>query len=161
MPGKGVIGLSNFFYLEFFLPVAYTRRTMDDLIEEILAELPDPVPEGQQFTDLDDKAPPSVRLPADQWVEILNDAKDEFEVDDASAVFSTWRVEEDDLLDIGDIEIAERAFGENHAASIMAKVKNAWKPTPASLLQDIRKACVEVGCGTRWTTTRGSSSASI
>ena len=48
---------------------------MDDLIEEILAELPEPVPEGQQFTDLDDQVPPSVRLPADQWVEILNDAK--------------------------------------------------------------------------------------
>ena len=63
---------------------------MDDLIEEILAELPDPVPEGQQFTDLDDQVPPSVRIPANQWVEILNDAKDEFEVDGASAVFSTW-----------------------------------------------------------------------
>ena len=48
-----------------------------------------------------------MRLPADQWVEILNDAKDEFEVDGASAVFSTWRVEEDDPLDIGDIEIAD------------------------------------------------------
>ena len=47
-----------------------------------------------------------MRLPADQWVEILNDAKDEFEVDGASAVFYPWRVEEDDLLDIGDIEIA-------------------------------------------------------
>ena len=62
---------------------------MDDLIEEILAELPDRVPEGQQFTDLDDQVPPSVRLPADQWVELLNDAKDEFEVDGASTVFST------------------------------------------------------------------------
>ena len=80
---------------------------MDDLIEEILAELPDPVPEGQQFTDLDDQVPPPVRLLADQWVEILNDAKDEFEVDGVSAVFSTWRVEEDDPLDIGDIEIAD------------------------------------------------------
>ena len=80
---------------------------MDNLIEEILAELPDPVSEGQQFTDLDDQIPPSVRLPADQWVEILNDSKDEFEVDGASAVFSTWRVEEDDPLDIGDIGIAD------------------------------------------------------
>ena len=65
---------------------------MDDLIQEILAELPVPVPKDQQFTDLDDQVPPSVRLPADQWVEILNDAKDEFEVDGASAVFSTWKV---------------------------------------------------------------------
>ena len=48
-----------------------------------------------------------MRLPANQWVEIFNDAKDEFEVDGASAVFSTWRVGEDDPLDIGDIEIAD------------------------------------------------------
>ena len=48
-----------------------------------------------------------MRLPADQWVEILNAAKDEFEVDGASAVLSTWRVEEDDPLDIGEIEIAD------------------------------------------------------
>ena len=47
-----------------------------------------------------------MRLPAIQQVEILNDAKDEFEVDGASVVFSTWRVE-DDPLDIGDIEIAD------------------------------------------------------
>ena len=63
--------------------------TMDNLIEEILADLPDPVLESQEFTDLDDKVPLPVRLPADRWVEILNDAKDEFEVDGASAVFST------------------------------------------------------------------------
>ena len=41
-----------------------------------------------------------MRLPANQWVEILNDAKDEFEVNGGSAVFSTWRMEEDDPLDI-------------------------------------------------------------
>ncbi|MEW8688749.1 MAG: hypothetical protein AB2556_23275 [Candidatus Thiodiazotropha sp.] len=46
---------------------------MDDLIHEILAEIPDPVP--VQFTDLDDQVPHPVRLPADQWVEILNHAK--------------------------------------------------------------------------------------
>ena len=101
--------------------------TMDELIEEIhvLAKyelrfifdqpfpedeerrLPKPLRPQRAFTDLDDQVPPSVRLPADQWVEILNDAKDEFEVDGASDVFSTWRVEEDDPLDIGDIEIAD------------------------------------------------------
>ena len=36
--------------------------------------------------------------------------------------------------------IAAKAFGENHAASIMAKEKNSRKPTPASLLSDIQKA---------------------
>ena len=98
---------------------------MDELIEEILAEyeprfiFDKPIPEDEErhlprplrpqrpFTDLDDQVPPPVRLPTDQWVEVLNDAKDEFEVDGASAVFSTWRVEEDDPLDIGNIEIAD------------------------------------------------------
>ncbi|KAK3748958.1 hypothetical protein QZH41_006844 [Actinostola sp. cb2023] len=48
------------------------------------------------------------RLPIDEpWVEILNDAKDEFEVDGAIAVFSTWGVEAEDPFDIGDIEIVD------------------------------------------------------
>lgn len=67
---------------------------MDDLIDEILAEMPDPF--EQQFIDLDIQAPPPVLLPADEtWVEILNGAKAEFEVDGAIAVFSTWKVEID------------------------------------------------------------------
>ena len=100
--------------------------TMDDLIEEMLAEyeprfiLDEPITEAEErllprplrpqwpFTDLDDHVPHPVRLPADvSWVEILNDAKDEFEVDGAAAVFSTWRVEGEDPLDIGDVEIAD------------------------------------------------------
>jgi len=32
--------------------------TMNDLIKEILAEMPDPAPEGQQFIDLDDQFSP-------------------------------------------------------------------------------------------------------
>ena len=48
-----------------------------------------------------------MRLPADQRVEIFDDAKDEFEVDGASAVFSSWRVEREDPLGIGDIKIAD------------------------------------------------------
>ncbi|MEW8689427.1 MAG: hypothetical protein AB2556_26685 [Candidatus Thiodiazotropha sp.] len=47
---------------------------MDDLIDEILAEMPDPAP--GQFTDLDDQVPHPVRLPADQWIQIFNDAKE-------------------------------------------------------------------------------------
>ena len=100
--------------------------TMDDLIEEILADyeprpiLDEPIPEAEErlpprslrpqwpFTDLDDHVPHPVRLPAYKpWVEILNDAKDEFEVDGATAVFSTWRVEGEDPLDICDVEIAD------------------------------------------------------
>ena len=100
--------------------------TMYDLIEEILAEyeprpIPDePIPEAEErlpprplrlqwpFADLDDRIPHPVRLPAyEPWGEILNDAKDEFEVDGPAAVFSTWRVKGEDPLDIGDVEIAD------------------------------------------------------
>ena len=82
--------------------------TVNDLIDKIFAEMPDPIPDGQQFIDLDDQVPNPVRLPADEsWVEILNDAKAEFEVDGATAVFSTWRVEAEDPLDVGDVEIAD------------------------------------------------------
>ena len=103
-----------------------TMATMDRLIEEILAEyeprliLDEPIPEAEErlfprplrsqwpFTDLDDRVPHPVTLPAyEPWVEVLNDAKDEFEVDGAAAVFSTWRVEREDPLDIGVVEIVE------------------------------------------------------
>ena len=103
--------------------------TMDDLIEEMLAEykprfiLDEPIPEAEErllprplqpqwpFTDLDDRVPHPERLPAyEPWVEILNDAKDEFEVDGAAAVFSTWRVEREDPLDVGDLDITEGIY---------------------------------------------------
>ena len=91
---------------------------MDAYIEEILSEMPGerPIPAllrrsiipARPFTDLDDRVLHPVRLPAyEPWVEILNDAKDEFEVDGAAAVFSTWRIEGEDPLDIGDVEIAD------------------------------------------------------
>ena len=51
---------------------------------------------------------------------------------------------------LGNPELAERAFGESHAASIMAKERNGWKPTPANLLPDIEKACEEHGHGGLW-----------
>ena len=97
---------------------------MGDLIEEMLAEyeprfiLDEPIPEAEErllsrplrpqwpFTDLDDRVPHPVRLPAESWVEILNGAIDKFEVDGAATVFSTWRVEGEDPLDICD-EIAD------------------------------------------------------
>ena len=82
---------------------------MDAYIEEILSEMPSerPIPASRRrrpipalpFTDLDDRVSHPVRLPAyEPWVEILNDAKD---------VFFTWRVEGEDPLDIGDVEIAD------------------------------------------------------
>ena len=112
--------------------------TMDELIKEILAEyklrfifdqpisedeyrrLPRPFRPQRPFTDLDDQVPPSVRLPADQW--ILKDAKDESEVDGASAVFSTWRAEEDDPLDIGDIQIADGMHARTRRLALNARM---------------------------------------
>ena len=63
---------------------------MDDLIEEILAELPHPAPKGQQFTDLDDQVPLSMRLPADQLVEILDDAKYQQPLHPLCGPFTGW-----------------------------------------------------------------------
>ncbi|MEW8688910.1 MAG: hypothetical protein AB2556_24085 [Candidatus Thiodiazotropha sp.] len=81
---------------------------MDEMIDEILAEMPDPAAAlGGEFTDVDDQVPHPVRIPANQWVEILNDAKEEFEVEGAAAVFSSKRVEDEDPLDISDIEVAD------------------------------------------------------
>ena len=69
---------------------------------------PRPLRPQWPFTDLDDRVPHPVRLPAyEPWVEILNDAKDKFDVNGAAAVFSTWRAEGEDPLDIGDVEIAD------------------------------------------------------
>ena len=63
---------------------------MDAYIDEILQDMPDPLdayikeilqgmpdPEGQQFTDLDDRIPYPLELSADEWVELLSDAKEE------------------------------------------------------------------------------------
>ena len=51
---------------------------------------------------------------------------------------------------LGDPDLAEIAFSENHAASIIAKKRNGWKPTLASLLSDIQKVCVAHGHGGLW-----------
>ena len=117
--------------------------TIEDLIEEILAEyelrpiLDEPIPEAEDrlppwplrpqwpFTDLDDRVPHPVKLLAyEPWVEILNDAKDEFEVDGAAAVFSTWRVEGEDPLDIGDVEIADGMHARAGRLALDARMAN-------------------------------------
>ena len=115
--------------------------TMDDLIEEMLAEykprfiLDEPIPEAEErllpwplrpqwpFTDLDDRVPHPERLPAyEPWVEILNDAKDEFEVDGAAAVFSIWRVEREDPLDVGDLDITEGIYARASRLALDARM---------------------------------------
>ncbi len=117
--------------------------TMDELTEEILAEIrrvivheleaaPDmlDLEHEQPFIDLDHQVPPPVRLPTDPWVEILTDAKDEFEVDGTAAVFSTWRVGEEDPLDISDVEVAD---GVHARAGRLARIEGqhgSWQPSP-------------------------------
>ena len=63
-----------------------------------------------ELDDLDGQVPFLVGLSADDSVGLLTVATEEFEVDGAAAVFSTWRVEEDDPLRIGDIEIDESFY---------------------------------------------------
>ena len=46
--------------------------------------------------------------------------------------------------------LAQKVFGENHAASVVAKEKNGWKPTPAHFLEEVQAACVEHGHGGLW-----------
>ena len=81
------------------------QYTMDDYIEELLAEFE---PQQQDnFFGLDNHAPAPVRPPVgDLWVELLDDAKTQFEVDGAATVFSTFRVEAEDPLQIGDVDVA-------------------------------------------------------
>lgn len=43
--------------------------------------------------DLDTVVPHPVAWPNEPWINLVNEAKDEFEVDDARGVFSTWRVQ--------------------------------------------------------------------
>eukprot|EP00061_Rhincodon_typus_P018951 g48347.t1 len=54
---------------------------------------------------------------------------------------------------LGDETLAQRAFGVNHAASIVARERNGWNPTPASHLDDIQKACAEQDHGGLWNST--------
>ena len=91
------------------IPAPRRRPILDEPIPEAEERLlPRPLRPQWPFTDLDDRVPHPVRLPAyEPWVEILNGAKDEFEVDGAAAVFSTWRAEGEDPLDTGDVKIAD------------------------------------------------------
>ena len=99
---------------------------MDDLIEEILAEFPDPASEGQQLSDLDDHVPHPVRLLGNEsWVVIFNSAKAEFEVDDAATVFFTLRVEGEVSLDIVDIEIADGMHARAGRLSLDSRIADA------------------------------------
>ena len=105
--------------------------TMDEYIQEILDSMEPKV--DPDYIDLDTQAPPPVRLPADeQWVEILADAKDEFEVDGATAVFSTWRVEDEDEFDLGDIQVTDGIEAKAGKIALDARMTDA---RATSLLQ--------------------------
>ena len=84
----------------------------EDLFEELFGERPEPVQEGQQLIDLDTQVPLPVQPPADEWVETLNDAKDEFEVD--GCTYRTREAHESLQVvcqTLGDPTIAEKDFG--------------------------------------------------
>lgn len=50
--------------------------------------------------------------------------------------------------------LAQRVFGENHAASVVAREKNGWRPTPVGLLEEVQASCVEHGHGGLWNAER-------
>ena len=65
---------------------------------------------------------------------------------------------------LGNHELAERAFGESHAASIMTKKRTPGsqpKPASSKTLRWLVWSTDTAGCGTRWITIRGTSSALI
>ena len=66
-----------------------------------------------------DRAPHSMRLAADQWVE-LKDGKDEFEADGAAAVFSMWKVEEESDVDGADRLDLDARMTDERAARLLA-----------------------------------------
>ena len=46
--------------------------------------------------------------------------------------------------------LAQKVFGKNHAASVVTKERNNWKPTPVNLLEVAQAGCVEHGHGALW-----------
>ena len=56
---------------------------------------------------------------------MLADAKDEFEVDGAAAVFSTWRVEREDPLDVGDVEIVDGIYARAGRLALDSRMTDA------------------------------------
>ena len=60
-------------------------------LREVELRLPRPLQPNRPF-DLNTVVPHLVAWPNEPWVDLVNAAKDKFEVDDAIAVFSTWRV---------------------------------------------------------------------
>ena len=135
---------------------------MDDLIEEMLAEyeprfiLDNPIPEDEErrlprllrpqwpITDPTRGEPLEIWLLGGQDRRLSND---QFVLQNGRTYRTQGSHErlKETCANLGNPELTERA--ENQAASIMTKEKNSWKPTPASLLPDIQKACVEHGHG--------------
>ena len=112
-----------------------TRPILDEPIREVEERLlPRPLRPQWVFADLDRRVPHPVDFQAyEPWVQMLADAKDEFEVDGTAAVFSTWRVEREDLLDVGNVEIVEGI----HA--------RAGRPAGTGLSDDRRQGCTTSG----------------
>ncbi|KAJ7394715.1 hypothetical protein OS493_000541 [Desmophyllum pertusum] len=74
----------------------YVLRMFNDSISEgVERRLQRPLQPDRPFVNLDEKVPHPVSLPDKAWVELFSDTKDEFEVDGAGLVMSTWRAEEE------------------------------------------------------------------
>ena len=91
-----------------------------------------------EVLNLDSQVPHLVRLPSDEGVEILNDAKDEFEIDGATAVFSTWRVEVEEPFDVGDIEIVDDMHARAGRMSLDARMTDERAARLLAALQECK-----------------------
>ena len=74
-----------------------------------------------QPLDLDIIVPHPVAWPDEPWVDFVNIAKDEFEVDGAGAVFSTWRVQEPELLG-GSKLVSDARMTDERAARLLGSI---------------------------------------
>lgn len=63
-----------------------------------------------------------VALPDELWVDLLDGTKDEFEVDGAVAVFSTWRVQVEDPLMREEAIIADARMTDERAARLLDNI---------------------------------------
>ena len=80
--------------------------------------------------DQDTVIPHPVAWPNERWVDVIDVAKDEFEVDDASAIFSAWEMidKDDNLLDARMTD--QRAAGllaSMPEGNFILRIKFLWK----------------------------------
>jgi len=76
--------------------------------------------ENRTYTDLDIKVKTDVNLPKEHWVDMIKEAKEEFELDGATSVYSTWRVEKGDID--GNLVEFDATMSDERASKLLQKL---------------------------------------